>query len=279
VSGFPKVVAVMLAHNPDPITLGRAVSAVESQTLQPESLVIVDNGSVRAVRVPAPWLTLRLDRNLGVGAGHNIGWRHALDTTDAVYVWSLEHDSVPDPDCLERLVNVALTAQADVAAFKPLQHEGTPTHGGAPQTTTKLSFNGLLLPVTTIRQLGFLREDFFVGQEDRDFGARLQMAGLRILKVPAAGVEHANKGVARRGEVSVPRHYYSKRNLVYRRHGESPLPIRFAVLVLESARVLGSLFVRRPYRRSLRRTAARLWGTWDGVLGRLGQRNYWFMSD
>src|SRR5687768_12984139 len=99
------VVAVMLAHNPDPITFGRVMAAVEAQTVVPSTLVIVDNGSEPAITAPPQWIKLRLDRNLGVGAGHNLGWRHAIDSVSPDFLWALEHDSIPDHDCLEHLVD------------------------------------------------------------------------------------------------------------------------------------------------------------------------------
>jgi GT2 family glycosyltransferase len=278
--GQPKIVAVMLAHNPEPITFRRALRAISAQTLQPTALIIVDNGSDMAIaaQMDIPTTMLRLNRNLGVGAGHNAGWRVALGQNPD-FVWVLEHDTIPDNDCLALLLEAATQSSSQVGAIRPVQRNFDQSDSPhSPRITGKLTLNGPLLTAGTLQRVGFLREDFFVGQEDREFGRRLDRSGIQILKVPAARVMHPNKGAARRGEVTVSRHYYSNRNAIYQRYEGKSIPPKLIGLALESGRVAVSLLVPRPYAHSITRTAGRFAAVWDGVLGRLGARRYWFMK-
>jgi GT2 family glycosyltransferase len=274
-----KIVAVMLAHNPEPITFKRALDAISVQRLQPTSLIIVDNGSDPpvAARADIQTVMLRLDRNLGVGAGHNAGWRLALGQ-NADFLWVLEHDTIPDPDCLALLFEAATHSSSRVGATRPVQKElDQLLSPGPPRITRKLTLNGPLLRADALERVGFLKEDFFVGQEDREFGLRLGSVGLQILRVPAACVEHVNKGAARQGKVAVSRHYYSNRNAIHQRYDRTSMLLKLGGLLFESARVALSLLVHRPYSHSVKRTAARMVAAWDGVIGRLGPRDYWFM--
>ena len=74
--------------------------------------MVVDNGSSQAVPldgVPAALhrrtQLLRLDTNVGVGAGHNHAVAAALKLSPD-FIWILEHDTFTDPICLEELLAV-----------------------------------------------------------------------------------------------------------------------------------------------------------------------------
>lgn len=205
-----KVVAVLLHHN-NLAGIRQVIDAVRGQTRPVDDVVLVDNGSQEAVRTALrgiPDIHLLFQENRGVGAGHNAGWRFALDELGADYIWALEHDAVPFPDCLEILLSEAHRHGSEVWALHPIEINHLDfdrfayfslTSRGLARVIDKtkldnyfggLSFNGLLLPATTIRKVGWLREDFFVGMEDIDFYTRIYAHGGKCLRVPRARVYH-----------------------------------------------------------------------------------------
>ena len=106
-----RVVATLLVYN-NLAAFSRVVRCIATQTRLPDGVVVVDNGSGEAVsldRVPDALRSrtqlLRLDTNVGVGAGHNHAVSAAFQTAPD-FVWILEHDTFPDPTCLEELLGV-----------------------------------------------------------------------------------------------------------------------------------------------------------------------------
>ena len=150
------VAAVILSFNSES-TLAVVLDRVAAQTVRPARTIVVDNGSVDgtqqllsgAVGVEA----LLLGTNCGVGAGHNAGWARRDDRSTRVgFVWALEHDTFPAPDCLERLLTSFDEADSTVpmGAAIPAQQTAEGTRTGRPTEpipTRMLHFNGALLRV------------------------------------------------------------------------------------------------------------------------------------
>ena len=241
-TGNTKVIAVLLHHNNLEGVL-QVLNAVRQQSRLVDGVIVVDNGSDASVRAELQKqldVHLLLQENRGVGAGHNAGWRYALEQLGADYIWSLEHDAEPFCDCLELLLAEAQHHAGKTWAFHPIEISGLDfanytyfglNSSGFHRVIDKtrldnyfggLSFNGLLLPRTTIEIVGYLREDFFVGMEDIDFYKRIYAHGGKCLRVTRSHVYHnghKNKRQRRIGKyvlllskLSLQRDYYSTRN-------------------------------------------------------------------
>lgn len=293
----PSVAAVVLSYN-SVDTLRASLEAIRAQTFRVRQLSVVDNGSTDATR---DWLAreriqaVLLAGNAGVGAGHNAGWRAALEAEpSADYIWALEHDSEPAPDCLARLLDTFRSLDpsgVEIAAVVPRQvHPGdldggkvivtggrTHRPGSAPYVAPKLTFNAALIRVKAIREVGFLREDFFVGYEDREFAWRLTEAGYAVVHDPNAVVVHRNKGARRRSESrSILRDYYSARNELYLRREVRREPWALARLTTRSTLHVGRVLLRGD--RRCARVHARVRALLDGARGDLGQKHYRFLD-
>jgi GT2 family glycosyltransferase len=83
----------------------------------------------------------------------------------------------------------------------------------APRIVPNMTFNGVLIPAETLRRVGFIREDFFIDQDDWEYSDRLSKAGLPIFKDPTTTIDHIGKG----REPSILRTYYTVRNDIYLR--------------------------------------------------------------
>lgn len=286
-------VAVVLAFNARD-SLARVLQGIEAQTVRPARTIVVDNGSTdgtaEMVRSDFPWITLLpLPENAGVGAGHRRGWEEALRDDACEYIWSLEHDTFTDPGCLERLeseslrmtasglrwgaLNARLERSAEEAVHTVLQHSD-PALGAIERR--RITFNGIVVPRTVIEAIGFPRDDFFVGHEDWEYSERLRAAGYHVMYDEHAIVIHPTKGNRRHGVTpSVLRLYYSMRNGVYVDHSVRKLrgsALRWTGWTLAA---IASTVARDD--RKLARVSARVVALYDGLTGRLGKRDYWFL--
>ena len=287
-SGAERVVplaAVVLTYN-SKSTLTVVLDRVAAQTVRPARTIIVDNGSVDgsdelllgAVGIE----TLLLGENRGVGAGHNAGWRAAMSDPEMRFIWALEHDSFPTPDCLERLLASFDEAGSTfpMGAAIPAQEsvEGERQVGATePIRTTMLHFNGALLSVRALHQVGLCSEDFFCGHEDRELGLRLAHGGWLTVWDPRAVVVHANYRDAQGRRRTVFRRYYGWRNDLWLR-----IHVRKEPWVRVRAIAGAGFFLTRGFVRERwpwPEAHARLRATIDALTGRLGRRNYGFLTE
>jgi GT2 family glycosyltransferase len=299
------VIAVIL-HFESPDSLLLAIDAIQAQTHVVEKIILVDNGSSPETKelisqkksgVEILWNT----ENQGVGFGHNQGWKHALRYTPD-HVWCLEHDTIPQPHCLEFLIDglrhyqggetlmAACPVEDDGLDYDRFQYYILSSNGiGRLHDKKKmenyfggLTFNGMLLPVSTINQIGYVREDLFVGREDVDYCLRIWAQNGKVLKVTNAIVNHnlqKNKTQFKFGkkiflapDQSVFRDYYSFRNAV---NMDKEHKSKFR-LFLSLIRAMGWTLMAR--KNKIRSIQAKWQGFKDGIEGNLGKRNYPFLK-
>lgn len=281
------VTATVLCHD-SVDTLIEVLNAVSEQSLAPGRVVVVDNGSSDGTREhlsSVSWIeTVRLDENSGVGAGHNRAIEIALADPECEYVWLLEHDSVPARSCLEELMSAMERLKAEdesVGALMPrrARRDEVGSLPAAPPLRSGIimTFNGLLLPRSTVETVGPLREDFFVGLEDSEYADRIEAEDLPIYEAGTSLLVHENKGMRRRGIMpSVARSYYSIRNSVFL---EVHLRHRPGAIVRTLIRAAGgSLRTVAAEDQKMARVCARIVATFDGLTSRLGRRRYWFLA-
>lgn len=200
----PSVWAIVLNWNQAELT-HRCVQHIAAQTYQNIQMLIVDNGSDSAVQVqltdqyPTSAHILQLPRNEGFSGGMNKGIRIALDH-GADYIWAVNNDAFPAPDCLARLVSVASTT-VKIAAITPALYsrDGTEQFCWATinwrklesetymssdqfeaQTGTWISGAAMLIRAEAIREIGHFDSRFFAYMEDVDWCVRAQAAGYQI---------------------------------------------------------------------------------------------------
>lgn len=111
-------------------TLPLAIQAVALQTRPPEKFVIFEDGEHKDLRTLSPYnhlLSLLSSRGIqwyvlfGAGKGQVANHQMSLDQADTDMVWRLDDDNVPEPGCLEMLLEVA--KDPSVGAVSGLVHD------------------------------------------------------------------------------------------------------------------------------------------------------------
>ncbi|MCW2817868.1 MAG: glycosyltransferase, partial [Marmoricola sp.] len=99
----PRTVSVVVTHFEQPDQLARTLAALGRQTVAPDEVVVVDDGSSEPPRVPAG-VTLLRQEDLGfrAAAARHLGASHA---TGEVLVF-LDADTAPEPGFLEAITRL-----------------------------------------------------------------------------------------------------------------------------------------------------------------------------
>jgi rhamnosyltransferase len=270
------VVAVIPAYKPGP-NLRELVEALAAQVAW---TVVVDDGSpTRPDIPPKAAVVVRHDTNRGIAAALNTGIREALADGDAVALLTVDQDSEVPAGFVQRLLDAwrdAESAGVQVGLVAPQHVTGLPEQrAGRAQVQS-----GLLIPTTTLRQVGDFDEMLFIDGVDDDFALRCLDAGLTV--VVAEGVKLGHRlgdthDLTLAGHTvtitrSAPfRYYYLTRNRLWliRRHGRKH-PRWAARQVVGLAGHMGMVMVFGPQRGARAREAWR--GVRDGLLGRTGSR-------
>lgn len=259
-------------------------------------IVVVNNGSADPLRQAIrPWLhridLLQNPANLGYTGGCNVGIRHAL-AAGADYIWLLNADALPTPDCLTRLVSTAAT-DTRIGLVSPLilyRNRPDLVESGAGRfdlatcswiwfgndfatalartepRCIMLDGTALLVSATLARRIGLFDDDLFAYHETIDYSIRAQAAGFRLVLAADAAVYHRAEPSDRWPPYVA---YYVARNesLMWRKHVSGWLlcKARYWHLLRTVARL------KRESDSALR--DAYLTGWWHGEIGVTGERD------
>jgi N-acetylglucosaminyl-diphospho-decaprenol L-rhamnosyltransferase len=223
--------------------LRRCIETLGDQTLLPQEIIIVDNGSADGsiaslndlpvmktgrVRIITP------AANLGFAAANNLGACQA----ETPWIATLNPDAFPEPEWLSELMDATArhpdagmfgSTQIDAADIRRLDGAGDVYHASglvwrghhgapvdslppegevfAPCAAAALYRRDLFL------EAGGFDEDFFCYCEDVDLGFRLRLLGQKCIQVASARVHHVGSAIT--GRRSAFATYYSARNRVW----------------------------------------------------------------
>jgi len=293
-----RVVAIIVTYQPELQALGTLLSAVLSQV---EEVIVVDNGSSIDI---AGWLAAKgrphlhciaLRTNRGVAAAHNIGIGWARDC-GATHIVLFDHDSLPEPDMVKRLLESAeqmVQRGFAVAAVGPryidARQDNPPPfirirgikvercrceHPDSIVRVDYLISSGCLIPMTTLDSVGGMREELFIDYVDIEWGLRARHRGFQAFGACAAGMHHSLGEepitfFGRKLPLHSPlRHYYHFRNAVWL-YRQSWVPLNWKLA--DGYRLLlkygfYTLFA-RPRLQHLQMMTL---GIWHGLCGKMG---------
>lgn len=211
-----RVVAVIVTYNRAD-ELVRCLESVEDQSHPVARIVVVDNAStdttasLLAARSRPGLEVVRLPQNAGAAGGFAAGVRTAREDAAAEWIWLMDDDARPRPDCLERALGSGPASDPGVAALAPTvrgaDHRIQVTHRnrfsrarlrpladaayrpGTYPAMDHASFVGLLVRAAVARAVAPPKEELFIWADDLEYSLRLRRAGeLRL--VPEAEVVH-----------------------------------------------------------------------------------------
>ena len=218
-SASNRVYAVVVAYLPDVGVLRALLDALLAQTA---GVFVVDNTPAADQRVEALCTTLpqpalhliRLGENLGIARALNIGIDAAL-AAGATQVLLSDQDSLPAPDMVAALlaaIDDLQRAGQRVGAVGPTytdRHTGItfafqahipgkffyghrrPDAAHPTVEALTLITSGTLVPAPVLREVGPMREDFFIDHVDIEWSHRVRAAGYALFGVGAAVMFHS----------------------------------------------------------------------------------------
>ena len=198
--------------------LEECLRAIDAQTVPPDRLILVDNASSDGTPERLSdrgWLDrpdvrlLRLEENLGSSGGFARGFEAASES-DADWLWTMDDDAEPAPDCLERLLESPPARAPGTACVCPkvVYADGSLNDvmradfrrrlrplpesryaGGEHPAIDVTSFVGPLYRMSAVRAIDPPRAEFFVWGDDVEYSLRLRDQG-EIRLVPEAVMVH-----------------------------------------------------------------------------------------
>jgi rhamnosyltransferase len=242
----PRTTAVVVTYHPERARLSALITALAPQV---DATVVVDNGSpeeivswLRAESALGKFHLEALGENLGVAAAQNRGINVACDLR-AHYVTLFDHDSLPSPDMVPRLVTAAELKSAEgwkVGSLGPRyvdpRQDNPPPFirirglrlerraCASPDDVVEVDYlisSGCLIPMSTLREVGTMREDLFIDYIDIEWGLRAKAKGFQSFGVCGAEMFHSlgEEPISLLGKKfpnhSPLRHYYHFRNAIH----------------------------------------------------------------
>jgi len=265
------VVAVVVTFDA-PEALHECVHALQAQTAPVREIIVVDNGNADSSVLRGEHgetsdtvRMLHLPENTGPAGAFARGLREAL-SSDPDFVWVMDDDVVPAPECLQLLVR-EMRDLGDHAVLFPSQIN---TRTGS--NVEHWGWCAALIPASAVRRVGVPLAEFFWGMEDTEyFRDRLPLAGYPLRRVAAANVRLPIRDADARRPAW--KYYYECRNRTYfylYRRAHIPATTRLKSL---GYRLVGELNrVRRVEDEKLRKTWAICLGVLHGLTKRLGRR-------
>jgi len=240
------ITAVIVSYRPEAEKLLALINALLPQV---SAIIVVDNGSeagelrwLKDVPTGGAFRFLQLDSNYGVAAAQNqgIAWAQQMQSD---YVVLFDHDSLPAPDLIPRLVKAAEFKLADgwklgslgpryvdprqnnpppFIRIRGLRLERQPC--ASPDDVVEVDYlisSGCLIPMSALREVGPMREDLFIDYIDIEWGLRAKAKGFQSFGVCGAEMFHSlgEEPISFLGKKfpnhSPLRHYYHFRNAIH----------------------------------------------------------------
>jgi len=230
-----KLVAIVVNYNGLEDTL-ECLQSIYASTLVPTVLVVDQHSAckeLKEIKDKYPQTVgLQLNQNLGYANGVNAGLRWAIDH-QYDYVAMMNNDTVVSPELFATLLESAEPKSLLTAFIYRYENRSVVWYGGGEinritggvkhwgKAGKSVRHNDFyctfatgcfaVMPISLVKDVGYLNEDFYMYCEDVDYCIRLQNKGYRIKVVAQAKLWHK---VSRKtgGSTSPFQNYYISRN-------------------------------------------------------------------
>lgn len=299
------ITAVVVTYNRLEL-LKKGIDCLRAQQRPLDMIVVVNNGSTDGTH---EWLDGQADLhvvhqdNVGGSGGFHTGIQTAYDL-GADWLWCMDDDVFPRPDCLAKLLENTSRPQAGLLMPRRLlegkifthefQHFNftnplASVHGRklAKQQiseTTEIvgaDFEGPFFSRKVVEKIGLPNKELFIFCDDTDYCLRTHLAGFRLYYVPSALMDKhkffANDTWTTRNQKKKWKRFYQVRNEAYLNHHYGRT---WGVRYLRSfigvvGYILPAIFS-MPFSKAWQwRDLSMLWNAYqDGIHERLGKRTF-----
>lgn len=238
------VIAVVVTYN----RLSLLTACLQSlRTNSPQAIIVVDNGCTDGT---GEWLNTQSDlhvihqQNVGGSGGFHRGMSEAIQM-GADWIWCMDDDVKPHPDCLSHLLPYTSSSGAGILAPRRLMEGKVFTndfrrynlrnpfasmyqdrlkgkHVDCPTTIVGTAFEGLFVSRQIVEQIGLPNKDLFIFCDDTDFCLRAHLAGFSMLYIPEALMDKkhffSEETWAERQQKKKWKRSYQVRNSTYLNH-------------------------------------------------------------
>ncbi len=203
----------------DADVIERTVETVRHQTRPPDAIILVDNASTDGTldrEFPKEIAVIRNSVNLGTSGAIAISFKYGLEH-GFDWVWILDADSVPEPDALEKLLELyaswpkAMQDQTGLlACLVRNQPDGRPSHGHIftphgralvtpPREPRYYSchvtiWSGSLYRTKAVRLIGLPNADYVLDRGELEYTYRLMKGGYKAFIHQDAVIQHNIRG-------------------------------------------------------------------------------------
>jgi rhamnopyranosyl-N-acetylglucosaminyl-diphospho-decaprenol beta-1,3/1,4-galactofuranosyltransferase len=232
-----RVGVVLVTHNRLAL-LRESLAALATSTYPIEQIILVDNlstdGTYDSVRAEFSHVrVIRTDTNVGSAGGYSVGIKEA-HATGVDWIWTLDDDSVAQPDALQELIDAAhrFPMAPSILASKVVWTDGSlhPMNIQKPKlynpdeqflaakhATMSIrftSFVSMLIHRTAIDRHGLPMAGYFLWNDDVEYSARILRKELGVL-VPASVVVHKTAVKHVPATSSGEKYYFEVRNKLW----------------------------------------------------------------
>lgn len=240
-----KVIAVVVTYNRLEL-LKRNIHCLR-QNKPLDSILVVNNGSTDGT---CQWLATQPDlhvltqENVGGSGGFYTGIREAF-LQEADWIWCMDDDVFPRPDCLEQLLRHASAPRVGILAPRRLLEGHIFTNDfqqlnltnpfasmyrrklkkqavNEPTEICGTAFEGLCISKEAVAKIGFPNKDLFIFCDDTDYCIRAVLSGYKILYIPTALMDKqrffSEDNWATRNQKKKWKRFYQVRNSTYLNH-------------------------------------------------------------
>lgn len=239
------IIAVVVTYNRREL-LKRNIACLRLNT-PVSSIVVVNNGSTDGT---GAWLDEQEDltvihqENVGGSGGFYRGIQYAYQA-GADWIWCMDDDVFPRPDCMEHLLPYTQESGVGILAPRRLMEGQIFTNDfqkvnlsnpfasmyqqklkkqvvNGPVDICGTAFEGLCISRKAVAEIGLPNKELFIFCDDTDYCLRAVLAGFRILYIPSALMDKekffSNDNWEERSRKKKWKRFYQVRNSTYLNH-------------------------------------------------------------
>ena len=239
-----KVITVVVTYNRSQL-LKRNIACLRKNS--PHAIIVVNNGSTDDT---GEWLAEQTDlivitqANVGGSGGFYTGIQQAMER-GADWIWCMDDDVFPRPDCLSNLLDHTASEEVGILAPRRLMEDNIFTNDfqavnltnpftsmykkklkkqviNKPVEILGTAFEGLFIRKEAVEKIGLPNKDLFIFCDDTDYCLRAVLAGYKILYIPSALMDKekffSNDTWNERNKKKKWKRFYQIRNSTYLNH-------------------------------------------------------------